>query len=263
MIQIQQERCIGCGLCVQDCIAANIRVENGKAVVLQECLTCGHCAAICPQQAVTIPQYDMADMEPCKIQLSAEELLRTIKSRRSIRQYQPRPIEQDILQRIVEAGRYTATAKNTQGCRFVLVQEQLSEFKSMIWQAVAEAVANHAVPDSVPPYMLDTYKRFLDLLQQEPPVDYLFRNAPAVLVIAANTPVDAGLAAQNMELMAVAQGLGTLYDGFLNYTLALTPELKQWLGIADKNSYVCMLLGYPAVKYVSTAPRKPADVVWR
>ena len=44
MIQIDKERCIGCGLCAQDCIAANIRVENGKAVVLQGCLTCGHCA---------------------------------------------------------------------------------------------------------------------------------------------------------------------------------------------------------------------------
>ena len=90
MIQIDKERCIGCGLCAQDCIAANIRVENGKAVVLQECLTCGHCAAVCPQQAVSIPQYDMADVEPYGIELSADHLLRAIKSRRSIRNYQPK-----------------------------------------------------------------------------------------------------------------------------------------------------------------------------
>ena len=263
MIQIDKERCIGCGLCAQDCIAANIRVENGKAVVLQECLTCGHCAAVCPQQAVSIPQYDMADVEPYGIELSADHLLRAIKSRRSIRNYQPKQIEREKLQRIVEAGRYTATAKNTQGCRFVLVQEQLETFKDMIWSAIDHAVQHNDLPEGVPPYMLDTYKRFLALRQQEPPVDYLFRNAPAVLFVAANTPVDAGLAAQNMEMMAVAQGLGALYDGFLNYTIELTAELKQWLGIADKKSYVCMLLGYPAVKYTSTAPRKAADVVWR
>ena len=63
--------------------------------------------------------------------------------------------------------------------------------------------------------------------------------------------------------MAVAQGLGALYNGYLNYTIHLAPELKQWLGLEDKASYICMLLGYPAVDYVRTAPRKPADVVWK
>ena len=61
MIQIHQERCIGCGLCAKDCIAANIRMTEGKAHVLGECLACGHCVAICPQYAVSIPEFDMAD----------------------------------------------------------------------------------------------------------------------------------------------------------------------------------------------------------
>ena len=78
-----------------------------------------------------------------------------------------------------------------------------------------------------------------------------------------NTPVDAALAAQNIELMAIAQGLGVLYNGFLNCTIGLDPTLKQWLGLEDNASYVCMLMGYPDVHYTSTAPRKPADVVWR
>ena len=145
----------------------------------------------------------------------------------------------------------------------MFVQDELESFKAMIWEAVEKAVETNYLPPEVAPAMMDNYKRFLKLRQQTPSIDYLFRNAPAVLFIGANTPVDAGLAAQNIELMATAQGLGVLYNGFLNYTIELTAELKQWLGLADKKSYVCMLLGYPAVQYKRTAPRKLADMIWR
>lgn len=263
MIQINQEHCIGCGLCVQDCIAENLLLQNGKAVAQNDCLKCGHCVAVCPQQAVTIPGYDMDDVEPYHIVIEPGQLLQAIKSRRSIRNYQTKQIKHHVMQDILNAGRYTATAKNTQGCRFVFVQEQLETFKAMVWQQIKEAVERGNLPDTVPPYMLDNYKNFLYLKQQEPSVDFLFRNAPAVLFIAAVTPIDAGLAAQNMELMMLAHGLGALYNGYLNFTIHLAPELLQWLGLEEKKSYICMLFGYPAVHYIKTAPRKSADVIWR
>lgn len=264
MIEINQERCIGCGLCIADCIANRIVLKDGKANVHgKACIQCGHCVAVCPQQAVSIPEYDMDDVEPCNINLQPDQLLRAIKSRRSIRNFQPKQIDQKVLQDILDAGRYTATAKNAQGCRFVFVQEQLEAFQSMVWKQVQDAVDCGHLPESVPPSMLNNYKNFLQLKRQEPSVDFLFRNAPAVLFIAANTPVDAGLAAQNMELMMLAHGLGALYNGYLNYTIQIASEVLQWLGLEDSKSYICMLLGYPAVDYVRTAPRKSADVLWR
>ena len=261
MIMIDKERCIGCGLCVKDCVAVNLKLEDGKASVQGGCLQCGHCVAICAQNAVSIPEFDMADVQPYSINLNADNLMSAIKSRRSIRDYKETKIEPEKLHRLIEAGRYTATAKNTQGCRFALVQDELDTFKNMIWHQIEEAVQHQNYPEQIPAVMKDQYPRFLRM--REHGTDFLFRNAPAVLFIGGNTPVDAALAAQNIELMAIAQGLGALYNGFLNYTIHLTPELKQWLGLEDKASYVCMLLGYPAVKYTSTAPRKQADVVWK
>ena len=63
MVNIDNEKCIGCGLCVSDCVADNIVIENGKATLINSCLQCGHCVSICPMNAVTIPDYDMNDVE--------------------------------------------------------------------------------------------------------------------------------------------------------------------------------------------------------
>ena len=61
MVNIDQSLCVGCGLCAGDCLKQNIVLKAGKAVVGDNCLACGHCVAICPAGAVSIPDYDMAD----------------------------------------------------------------------------------------------------------------------------------------------------------------------------------------------------------
>ena len=63
MIKINKDACIGCGRCIRDCIAWNISLLDGKASPKKDCFLCGHCVAICPADAVSIPEYDMADVE--------------------------------------------------------------------------------------------------------------------------------------------------------------------------------------------------------
>ena len=64
--------------------------------------------------------------------------------------------------------------------------------------------------------------------------DYLFRNAPVVLYITSDWPLDAGLAAQNIETMAVSMGMGALYNGYLARITDCNMEAKKWLGIGGK-----------------------------
>ncbi len=52
---INQEKCIGCGLCVPYCTGSAIHMENRKATVdLDECTECGVCrrVAVCPRDAI-------------------------------------------------------------------------------------------------------------------------------------------------------------------------------------------------------------------
>ncbi len=92
-IEVLEESCIGCGLCVQVCPLDAISVENGIAVVDNNlCISCGKCLDICPTDAIwqdtpavsTIPRViitrrDMNTTEQIMIngghhQLSGEEL---------------------------------------------------------------------------------------------------------------------------------------------------------------------------------------------
>lgn len=261
MINIEMTKCIGCGRCVNDCVRANIKLCKGKVIFGNDCILCGHCVAVCPMEAFTIPEFDMSDVEPYdpnRFRLDPDNLLYIIKARRSIRQYAKRKIEAEKLQRIVQAGRYTATGSNKQGCRFILVQDGLPEFKKIIWDGILTAKQQSDVSSGS---MLYSLLERVD--SQEQDVDYLFRNAPAALFVAAESTVDAAMAAQNMELTAIAQGLGVMYNGYLAYVSDANPVARQWLDVKEKPVQICMLAGYPSVSYERTAPRKMADVRWR
>ena len=267
MVKIDQERCIGCGLCADDCLALNIELKEEKANIKNECLLCGHCVAICPEHAVSIPEYDMDDVEEYdadSFQLNPENILHAIKFRRSIRSYKPEKISQEYLNLLVQAGRYTATAKNNQNCCFVVVQDELEELKQRIWGFIdaLEERAGGNVPQELMPYIAFNHRRKIDAFD-----DFLFRNAPAVLFITSDWPLDAGLAAQNIETMAVSLGMGVLYNGYVVRIAEKDKELKEWLGIKDETIKACMvsLCGIPV--YHNGMPQirnhLPSPTGWR
>ena len=61
-IVINAEKCVGCSLCVKDCPNACLYLENGKAHATDTgCIECGHCFAICPQNAIRMVNYDCGE----------------------------------------------------------------------------------------------------------------------------------------------------------------------------------------------------------
>ncbi len=263
MVEINQDRCVGCGACIADCVVHNIRLRNAKATVRQDCMKCGHCVAVCPMGAVTIPEYDMEEVEEYdagKFRLDPDTFLRAVKFRRSVRDFEDRKIAPDKLERILQAGRYTETAVNYQDVRFILVQDRLEEVKDMIWEgwkAHAESIADQQ--PGMARYIIRHYDRFKEDRSQ----DRLFFNAPALLVIAADVPLDGGLASANVEMMAVAEGLGVMFNGYVVQALAHSETACQWLGIGTKEVASAMILGYPGISYRRTAPRRKADIIWK
>ena len=261
MVSIDREKCIGCGLCVKDCFFGVLSVKDGKAEVSGDCFNCGHCVSICPANAVTMPDYPMEEIreydESCK--MDAENLLHFMQFRRSVRQFRKESVPMEYMENILEAGRYTPTAANRQDVSYILVKENLDEFRKIVWNGLGERLAK-GIPD---PYAY-RMQIFYDAYLANPEDDRLFCGADICMLVLSDVPVNGTLAMTSMELMAQAQGVGVLYSGFLQRIILDTPKALEFLGLDDtKTLGTVMLFGMPDVKYQRTAPRKKADVTWK
>lgn len=55
-LALDQEKCIGCAMCITVCPHRVFRLEKGKAVLVDRngCMECGACAVNCPAEAIAV-----------------------------------------------------------------------------------------------------------------------------------------------------------------------------------------------------------------
>ncbi len=145
--------------------------------------------------------------------IDAERVLRVIMSKREIRKYVDREVPEEVIYKILEAGRLAGSAKNRQPWHFILIREKQN---------------------------LEGLARFGDF------ASHLQEAAFAVVILIPDTYVqdrfDAGRAAQNMMLAASALGVGSC-----PITLHRQEEAKKFLNVPPElNICVCIAFGYSA-----------------
>lgn len=272
MINIDVERCTGCGQCVKDCFLMDIEIIDDKAKPNNlSCIKCGHCIAVCPENAVSTDEYDMMDVidyNKGEFTVDANNLLNFIKFRRTTRQFKNKEVEKEKLVKIIEAGRFTQTGSNSQDVSYTVVRqglEQLKELTLKTLKSMGEELLEKAKPEDLRlRRFANMWINFYQEYKKDSTKDGLFFNAPAIIVVSAGSEVDGALASSNMELMTNALGLGTFFSGFFVRAAQVNQEIRQLLEIDDNKKIVtCMVIGYPDVRYLRTVPRKKADVSWK
>lgn len=250
-IQIHPQKCIGCGLCISDCPEQNIQLVENKAVLTsQQCMKCGHCVAICPKEAISMTGFDH---KPPAItqdrEITPDRLLQAIQKQRSIRQFQNRLVPTIVLQDLLEAARFTPTAKNRQDVEYIVLDTKKEEIESVAVQRFKILLKGLNLFSS-------RYRKF------QVDEDFFFKKAPLVILVLSRDKTDAVLAASHMALMAQAHGLGVLYSGFFTMLSHLSFKIRRMLSLpAGKKVQMTLVLGYPAVRYQRGVQREPARVI--
>ncbi len=274
MMLVNEEKCVGCGLCVKDCLLGCIKIKEGKAKIRNlTCFKCGHCIAVCPKKAVYSDKYDMNEIKEYNkedFNITSENLLNFIKFRRTTRQFNTlKEVEVEKIEKIIEAGRYTPTGSNAQDVSYIVVKNNIEKLKLLTFETlntIGKNVlkSNDSQYKKYKAYAKMWIKMYEDYKAHKEDGDKLLFNSNSLIFILSDSEVNASLASSNMELMANTLGLGALYSGFLVFAAKNSNEIRELLGILDSNKIVtCMVLGYPSVKYFRTVPRNPANITWK
>jgi len=164
------------------------------------------------------------------------DFYQVIQSRKSIRAYKPDLISDNILERILEAGRIAPSAKNIQPWKFIVIKNP--EIK----KALVTACRNQ------------------EFIAQAPIVIC----AVALEKIAwgnmggywSSYPVDIAIALDHMILAATNEGLGTCWIGAYNEA-----EVKRILRIPEDVKVIALTpIGYP-IQNPDAKPRKPLSEI--
>ncbi|PKN50773.1 MAG: hypothetical protein CVU55_15425 [Deltaproteobacteria bacterium HGW-Deltaproteobacteria-13] len=304
------QRCLGCGL--------QEPKFSGMQYFGKVCLACHNCAAICPQGALEFPYFYQVEkgrfaydfdypkaigqgmpnplmlektVPLSEIESSLTDVEKVIYRRRSVRVYKKDPVPREMIQRVLEAGRFAPSAGNCQGWKFVVVTDKalmhemsvstvnfLSIFTKLYQGKGPGRTALKKMLAVVKPNAIDqrpmvAIQALLTPKFGEGRLDCFFDAPVAIFILKHHLHISEpdlgiGVCAQNMVLAAHSLGLGTCYVGFVTNTLNMDPRAKmkfgKKLGIEWPYDAVgtVITMGYPAVPADKPVDREFPKIKW-
>lgn len=180
--------------------------------------------------------------------MTKEDFYRLIESRKSIRKYKPEMPPKEVIDRILSAATHAPSGKNRQNWRFFVVtgkkRDEYMTYSQKSWLGIKDILQK-----TLKPSLYQFTERFFYTLGDAPVIVFCY---------SLNTPDEryhtsigsVYMAAENMNLAAVVEGLGTCTMGA---PLEIKKEVDEFLGVTSLPEYkagelelLCaVVMGYP------------------
>ena len=170
------------------------------------------------------------------------EALEAIVTRRSTRNYRPDPVEEEKLEKILDAGRQAPSGGNNQTSHFFVIRNR--EVLDRLIEMTEKAFAGMEITE-------DTYASMKHSIAASKKGGYVFcYNAPVLIVVAnrknyGNNIADCACAIENMMVAANALDLGSCWINQLKWLNEET-EIVDYLRGFGMKEYGAVIIGYPA-----------------
>lgn len=190
----------------------------------------------------------------------------SILTRRSTRKYLNKPVSKELLEKIIETGRYAPSGGNSQSNHFIVIQNK--QIIDRLVKMVEKAFSKMEITENM-------YRSLQNSINLSKKGGYVFSyNAPVLIIVAnkrdyGNNQADCAIALENMMLEANELDLGSCYINQLKW---LNEDQKilsylQSLGMnEDERVYGSLIVGYPDTNdgkpLRKALPRKGNEVTW-
>jgi nitroreductase/NAD-dependent dihydropyrimidine dehydrogenase PreA subunit len=270
LFSVDPELCNRDGICSEDCRLIERKEPDALPTPIngaeELCVNCGHCVAVCPTGALALKDMGPEDCTELRKELvineaQAEQFLR---SRRSVRNYQDKPVEREKLNRVIQMAGYAPSAHNARPVHFLVIgdRKEVKRLSALIadWLRLLLKTA----PEMVAPYHFDRVLEYWDSGG-----DPICRNAPHLIISHADESsqlahVDCILALAYMELAAMPLGLGATWAGYVMAAANQYPPFNEALDLPKGHKcFGAMMIGYPTYGFVRMPRRNPPPVTWR
>lgn len=268
IVEINKETCTKCNACAIACGGSLIiPVENDFPRFYpgadQFCMRCGHCVGVCPTGSLIHQEMPLEQCPPIekKLEASFEQVSQLIKSRRSIREFQDKPVPREVIERAIDVARYAPTGKNMQEVQWLVIDNP-EEIKKLTAIGVEWFRSMSKGND---PWSLQIQGI---LKMHEIGLNIFLRDAPAIIVTYAekNNPIaatDCTIALSYFDLAAKAAGLGCYWNGYFYISAQNFPPMVKAIALPEGfTPYAALCAGYPKFKYQRIPPRKTARIVY-
>ncbi|MCR5789277.1 MAG: nitroreductase [Lachnospiraceae bacterium] len=192
------------------------------------------------------------------------EALEAILTRRSTRKYKEEIPEKDLVERIIEAGRYAPSGSNSQTTHFIVFtdKEILTEMAELVKEEFSKMEAGR-----------DTYVSLRNSINASRSGNYTFHYGAPVFIVAANKKgygnamADSACALENMMIAANALDLGSCWINQLHW-LDENERVRAFMGHyglkEDETITGGLIVGYPDTGLPDRKPleRKGNPVTW-